>query len=62
MDEKFDSQWNRVLCTNGICPTICKTEPPFILVSNEVPTNTDPVEIEIESDRDKPTDKPEPLW
>ena len=58
--KKFDSQWNRILSTNGICPTITKTEPPFILVSNEVPTNTDPVEIEI--DRNKPTDIRAPLW
>lgn len=60
--KKHDSQWNRVLSPNGICSTITKTEPPFILVGNEVPTNTDPVEIEIELDRDKPTDTPEPLW
>lgn len=59
---KTDSQWNRVLSVNGISPTITKTEPPMILVCNEVLTNTDPVEIEVELEVSDPKDSPEPLW
>lgn len=50
-----DSQWNRVLSVNGISPTITKTEPPMILVCNEVLTNTDPVEIEVDVEVVDPT-------
>ena len=60
--QKTDSQWNRVLSVNGISPTITKTEPPMILVCNEVLTNTDPVEIEVELEVSDPKDSPEPLW
>lgn len=60
--QKTDSQWNRVLSVNGISPTITKTEPPMILVCNEVLTNTDPVEIEVELEISDPKDSPEPLW
>ena len=57
-----DSQWNRVLSVNGISPTITKTEPQIILVCNEVLTNTDPEEIEVELEVSDPKDSPEPLW
>ena len=60
--QKSDSQWNRVLSVNGISPTITKTEPPMILVCNEVLTNTEPVEIEVELEVSDPKDTPEPLW
>ena len=60
--QKTDSQWNRVLSVNGISPTITKTEPPMILVCNEVLTNTDPVEIEVELEVSDPKDSSEPLW
>ena len=43
-----DSQWERVYSPNGICPTVAKSVPPLILVSNEVDTCNEPLEIEIE--------------
>ena len=53
-----DSQWERVYSPNGICPTIAKSVPPLILVSNEVDTCNEPMEIEIEI----PKRTLNPLW